>query len=80
MKVGLSFRKDDAQEGSQYYELTKAHIIGNFHEYIDLTDNQLQKALEETTLDRIKEGRTETAEHPAPLRIRTNRPKIKPFY
>ncbi|UVP64564.1 hypothetical protein NXW33_20025 [Bacteroides fragilis] len=44
MKVGLSFRKDDAQEGSQYYELTKAHIIGNFHEYIDLTDNQLQKA------------------------------------
>lgn len=77
MKVGLSFRKDDAQEGSQYYELTKAHIIGNFHEYIDLTDNQLQKALEETTLDRIKEGRTETAEHPTPLRIRTNRPENK---
>jgi hypothetical protein len=73
MKVGLSFRKDDAQEGSQFYELTKAHIIGNFHEYIDLTDNQLQEALKETNQDRIKEGKTEAAEHPTPLRIRTNR-------
>ena len=74
-KVGLSFRKDDAENGSMYYELTKAHIIGNFHEYIDLTNDQLAKALLQTSIDRIAEGKDAETEHPNPLRIRKNRPE-----
>lgn len=72
-KVGLSFRKDDAEETSSYYELTKAHIIGNFHEYIDLNDDQLNKALEETKNDKLESGKETPTEHPSPLRIRKNR-------
>ncbi len=72
-KTGLSYRKDDAEPGSQYYELTKAHIIGNFHEYIDLTDEQLSNALEETIKDKDERGIETPTEHPSPLRIRRNR-------
>lgn len=72
-KTGLSYRKDDAEPGSQYYELTKAHIIGNFHEYIDLTDEQLSNALEETMKDKDERGIETPTEHPSPLRIRKNR-------
>ncbi|MFD2035174.1 Z1 domain-containing protein [Belliella marina] len=72
-KVGLSYRKNDAEEGSQYYELTKAHIIGNFHEYIDLNDNQLEEALEATKRDKREKGIETNTEHPSPLRIRKNR-------
>ena len=71
--VGLSYRKDDAEEGAQYYELAKAHIIGNFHEYIDLNNNELQKALEETKKDKRERGSATPTEHPSPLRIRKNR-------
>jgi hypothetical protein len=76
-EVGLSFRRDDAENGSQYYELTKAHIIGSFHEYIDLADNEIHEAMEATSLDRIKEGKETGPEHPNPLRIRKNRPENK---
>ncbi|WP_281321903.1 Z1 domain-containing protein [Flavobacterium aestivum] len=72
-KVGLSFRKDDAEETSSYYELTKAHIIGNFHEYIDLNNDQLEKAFDETIKDKIENGKEAQTEHPSPLRIRKNR-------
>lgn len=72
-KVGLSYRKDDAKEGAQHYELAKAHIIGNFHEYIDLDDNELEKALEETKKDKLERGSSIPTEHPSPLRIRENR-------
>ncbi len=72
--VGLSYRKDDAEASSRYYELAKAHIIGNFHEYIDLNDAQLEAAFEATERDRIGEGKDPNTEHPSPLRIRTSRP------
>lgn len=75
ISIGLSYRKDDAEAGSQYYELAKAHIIGNFHEYIDLTDDQLQLAYTETGQDRVAEGKDLETEHPSPLRIRINRPE-----
>jgi hypothetical protein len=75
VKVGLSYRKDDPKNQSGSYALVKSHIIGNFHEYIDLTDHQLNKALEETRHDREQEGKDpETTVHPNPLRIRKNRP------
>lgn len=74
--VGMSFRKDDAEQPSKYYELPKAHIIGNFHEYIDLSDEELQKAFDLTVIDRKEAGKdpAETV-HPNPLRIRQNRPQ-----
>ena len=72
-KVGLSFRKDDSEKTSSYYELAKAHIIGNFHEYIDLNDDQLSKAFDETIKDKIESGKDTPTEHPSPLRIRKNR-------
>lgn len=72
-KVGLSYRKDDVEDGVQYYELVKAHIIGNFHEYVDLDNNKLKKALEETEQDKIAIGNTNPTVHPSPLRIRKNR-------
>ncbi|WP_294674209.1 Z1 domain-containing protein [uncultured Fluviicola sp.] len=72
-KIGLSFRKDDSEKTSSYYELTKAHIIGNFHEYIDLNDDQLSKAFDETIKDKIESGKETSTEHPSPLRIRKNR-------
>ena len=72
-KVGLSDRKDDAKDGSQNYELAKAHIIGNFHEYIDLSNPQLEQAFKDTSKDRIEDGKNPETEHPSPLRIRKNR-------
>ncbi len=74
VKVGLSFRKDDAQPGNPNYELVKSHIIGNFHEYIDLDNNQIETALLKTMEDRKQEGKNpEEIVHPSPLRIRENR-------
>lgn len=73
-KVGLSYRKDDAERGSQYYELAKAHIIGSFHEYIDLTDEELGRALQATVNDREQEGKSKDVKHPSPVRIREQRP------
>jgi len=72
-RVGLSYRRDDAKGGAQYYELSKAHIIGNFHEYIDLNSDQLAKAFEETEKDKRENGIETATEHPSPLRIRKNR-------
>ncbi|MFT6923339.1 MAG: hypothetical protein ACJA1C_002352 [Crocinitomicaceae bacterium] len=76
LNVGLSFRKNDPSNNSQNYSLVKSHIIGSFHEYIDLTDDQLEKAFRETREDRKEEGKDpkETI-HPNPLRIRSNRPE-----
>ncbi|EPR65485.1 endonuclease [Cyclobacterium qasimii] len=74
--IGLSFRRDSSEPGSGTYDLVKAHIIGNFHEYIDLSDEQLEKALNETAEDRKKTGgNPDIVIHPNPLRIRTNRPE-----
>ncbi len=75
--VGLSYRKNSASaEGGNYYDLTKAHIIGNFHEYIDLTNDELQDALELTKADRQSERKDpEKVIHPSPVRIRTHRPE-----
>ena len=76
VEVGLSFRKNDPKNTSGNYALVKSHIIGNFHEYIDLTDQQLSIALEQTKSDREIEGKDiETTVHPNPLRIRKNRPE-----
>ena len=74
--IGMSYRKDDSKDGSFEYELAKAHIIGNFHEYIDLTNEQLEKALKETAMDRERVGKDPNKLiHPNPLRIRENRPE-----
>jgi hypothetical protein len=68
--IGMSYRSDSAEPGSPYYELVKSHIIGNFHEYIDLDDIQLEQALEETRGDRIQDGKEPICDHPNPARIR----------
>lgn len=73
--VGLSYRKDTAEVGSQYYELSKAHIIGSFHEYIDLTNEELSKAIQATVDDKLREGDTSEVKHPSPMRIREQRPE-----
>jgi hypothetical protein len=82
IKVGLSFRKDATKNpdnslydpNSEWYEITKAHIIGNFHEYIDLTDMQLAKAIEDTKSDYKSDGKKIKSDiQPSTLRIRTNR-------
>lgn len=73
-EVGLSYRKDDSED-PQFYELTKAHIIGNFHEYADLTDAELTEALRKTSEDRIREGKDPETAHPGPTRIREVRPE-----
>ena len=76
LTVGLSFRKNDPDNMSSNYALVKSHIIGNFHEYIDLTNEQLEKAFNQTKEDRVTIGKNpETTIHPNPLRIRTNRPE-----
>lgn len=72
-QVGMSYRRDDSGEGSRYYELVKSHIIGNFHEYIDLDDLQLETALAQTQNDRKDVGKDLDCEHPSPARIRSNR-------
>ena len=74
LTVGLSFRKNDPDNTSSNYALVKSHIIGNFHEYIDLTNEQLKNALNQTKDDRERIGKDpEKTIHPNPLRIRTNR-------
>lgn len=73
-EVGLSYRKDDS-ENPQFYELAKAHIIGNFHEYADLTDPELTEALKRTSEDRVKDGKDPETAHPGPTRIREVRPE-----
>lgn len=76
LSVGLSFRKNDPDNTSSNYALVKSHIIGNFHEYIDLTNEQLENAFNQTKKDREETGKNpETMIHPNPLRIRTNRPE-----
>lgn len=72
--VGLSYRKDDSED-AQFYELSKAHIIGNFHEYADLTDSELAEALRKTSEDRVREGKDQETAHPGPTRIREVRPE-----
>lgn len=72
-KLGWSYRKDDAEEGSRYFQLSKAHIIGNFHEYVDLDDDQLERALENTRKDKKKEGKESPTVHPSPVHIRRER-------
>jgi hypothetical protein len=71
-KVGLSYRRDDSKKG-QFYELSRAHIIGNYHEYIDLSDNQLEEAFEKTVEDKRQNGIETPTNHPSPLRIRRSR-------
>ncbi|MEP5341050.1 MAG: Z1 domain-containing protein [Algibacter sp.] len=74
LEVGLSFRKNDTENISENYTLVKSHIIGNFHEYIDLTDDQLNTAFEQTKIDKESEGKNpDKVIHPSPLRIRMNR-------
>lgn len=82
VKVGLSFRKDTTKDStsgvydgeSEWYEITKAHIIGNFHEFIDLNDTQLSIAIKQTQEDKELQGlKGKKVEQPSTLRIRTNR-------
>lgn len=71
--IGLSYRKDGADTGAQHYEVTKSHIIGNFHEYIDLSDTQIEDALEATKRNKRENGIDTETLHPSPLQIRKNR-------
>ena len=83
ISVGLSFRTDATKDSEnkdlydpdgEWYEITKAHIIGNFHEYIDLTDDQLKTAIEDTAADNKARGKKVNPQgHPNTLRIRSNR-------
>lgn len=72
VETGLSTRKDTSENGNTY-DVAKAHIIGSFHEYIDLTDSQLEKAFSETEEDKRKIGKDTATKHPSPFRIKMNR-------
>jgi hypothetical protein len=77
LDIGLTLRSDDndGEKYSETYNVAKSHIIDPSHEYIDLTDEQIKKAKDQTLDDfiRNKKERTEVI-NPNTLRIKTNRP------
>lgn len=77
LDIGLTFRSDD-NDGEKYrenYNIAKSHIIDPSHEYIDLTDIQIELAKKQTLEDFIRSKKEKTTvTHPNTLRIKTNRP------
>jgi Z1 domain. len=75
IKTGLTLRSNDFKQQSDYYTIAKSHIIDPRHEYIDLDDFQIKKALEESVEDAIKKGNKNILKisKPSPIRIKKNR-------
>ena len=76
IRLGLTFRSNDSRSESDYYTIAKSHIIDPRHEYIDLDDTQINKALEETRDDAIENKKISDVSKinkPSPIRIKKNR-------
>jgi hypothetical protein len=74
VKVGLTKRTDNS-DLPKYYIVPKSHIIDPKHEYIDLNDNQIRKAMDETYIDaKVFNRKNLTPSYPNPVRIKSNRP------
>jgi hypothetical protein len=75
--VGLT-KRTDAETQVNYYTIKKSHIIDPRHEYIDLTDEQIENALEDTRKDAEENGKDPArVDKPSPIRIKKNRPENK---
>jgi hypothetical protein len=77
LDIGLTVRSDDndGEKYSETYNIAKSHIIDPAHEYIDLTDEQIERARQQTLEDFIKNKKEKTEViNPNTLRIKTNRP------
>jgi hypothetical protein len=73
--VGLTKRSDFTPESS-YYTINKSHIIDPRHEYIDLTDEEIEKALDKTKDDAKENGKdVSNIDKPSPMRIKVARPE-----
>ncbi|HBN6701044.1 TPA: Z1 domain-containing protein [Elizabethkingia anophelis] len=73
VEVGLTKRTDSSSKDS-YYMINKSHIIDPRHEYIDLTDEQINKALNESIfIARSFDRDVSKIKYPAPLQIKSNR-------
>jgi hypothetical protein len=71
--VGLTSRSN-ASENSMFYEISKAQLISPSDEYIDLTEELLAKAVDETKADWKKKGNEGEPKNPSTFRIKYNRP------
>ena len=73
--VGLTRRKNAATtDRQQTYAISKAQIISPQDEYIDLTDEQIEKAQRETEQDWLNKSSKGTPAYPSTFRIKYNRP------
>jgi hypothetical protein len=77
VEIGLTRRKNSAKDWQQTYVITKAQIISPQDELIDLTEDQITKALLETQQDWIKKEKKGVPSYPSTFRIKYNRPAEK---
>ncbi|MDR2011118.1 MAG: Z1 domain-containing protein [Bacteroidales bacterium] len=76
IKAGLTLRSNDSEPQMDIYTIAKSHIIDPRHEYIDLDDDQIGKALQDTKDDAIKKGKIKDPskiDKPSPIRIKKTR-------
>ena len=73
--IGLTKRSDFTPE-SNYYTINKSHIIDPRHEYIDLTDKEIEIAFRKTIEDAKKNGKNlSKIDKPSPVRVKEIRPE-----
>lgn len=73
INVGLTIRSDSETQVNQY-TISKSHIIDPKHEFIDLKDEQIKIALEESIQDAVEKGKDPLkVSKPSPVRIKKNR-------
>lgn len=70
--IGLTDRYNQ-DHGTDSYTITKAMIISPSHEMIDLSDDQIRKAQEETEVDWKKMNKEKSPKLPSGFRIKLNR-------
>jgi len=73
LDVGLIVRSDDDESSHDNYTLPKRHIVSPAHETLDLNEQQIRAALEETNRHREKEQK-EPASIPSGHDLRLKRP------
>ncbi|WP_341832432.1 Z1 domain-containing protein [Sphingobacterium thalpophilum] len=72
--VGLTKRSDFTPD-SNYYTINKSHIIDPRHEFIDLTDEEIEIAFKRTIEDAKKNGKNlSKIDKPSPVRVKEIRP------
>ncbi|OQX22704.1 MAG: hypothetical protein BWK75_00090 [Candidatus Altiarchaeales archaeon A3] len=69
LEVGLTDRTNISQDGI-HYEIAKSNIISGEQEMVDLTDEQIDIALQKTADDWLKLKREKTPERPSTNRIK----------